>query len=113
MNGKQVIGPVSYHGNLIDATNEALTHESARFDFRTSAQALDVLLRNPVRFVPATHLTFEDEKRMAPSLRPHHVDQNPRDTQNQPLCKILVGYSSNTISELTPKVGSADSVSLA
>ena len=42
-------------------------------DVHPSVHALQSLLQNPIRFVPATKRTFDDESRMAPNLPPQWV----------------------------------------
>ena len=44
----------------------------------TQSQALTVLLRNPIKFVEATRLTFEDEKLMAPPSPPKKSPTSPK-----------------------------------
>lgn len=46
--------------------------------------ALQTLLKNPIRFVPATSLTFEDEANMAPILRPRkRLNESPAQQANR------------------------------
>lgn len=46
--------------------------------------ALQKLLENPIRFVLATSLTFEDEASMAPILRPRkHLNESPAQQANR------------------------------
>ena len=62
-------------------------------------QALQTLLKIPIRFVLATSLTFEDEARMAPILRPR---KRLNESQAQQANRMNVGrstmggFSSNT-----------------
>lgn len=57
--------------------------------FPSQTQALDQLLQNPLRFVPATSLTSEDEIKMAPVLRSRAIKRNESDGQRNH--RLLVG----------------------
>lgn len=92
MNGKQEHLSILQNGSPLETTDKTPCGESSFVDFRASGQALEVLLRNPIRFVPATHLTLEDEKRLAPILRLQTPDQDSKVISSQRKRKSLVGW---------------------
>ena len=71
--------PNARHGGLHEAN---VSHLSC-LDLHSSADALQLLLQSPVRFVPATKRTIEDESSMAPKLRPQHVCPDPFESEVQ------------------------------
>jgi len=72
------MGNASAVGSL-GRLNSDVSNGSPQFPIRSITE----FLRNPIVSVPATRLTFEDEKSMAPNLRPRRVLQDSRLSQIQ------------------------------
>ena len=67
------------------------------------AQALKKLLKTPIAFVPATSLTFEDEAKMAPTLRSRRgnlIDPRAQETHDFPvsMLRFRTLLDTNTVS---------------
>lgn len=60
-------------GHTSRAGSQSLREEPLKHPLQTSftqsVQAVQKLLQNPIKFVLATNVTFEDELKMAPTLR--------------------------------------------
>lgn len=93
------LGPESLEGDFY----KPLSILSSPFSC-TPEHALQKALENPIRFVPATHLTFEDEASMAPVLRPRkHLNESPAQQANRMNVSGLRRIISSTI--LTAQLG--------